>query len=238
MAAVLASGPGAVLSHRSAAALWGIRGPGSGPIEITTPSKSRSRAALRRHLAALPVDEVAVGPGIPVTTVPRTLLDMASILPVDDVERAMRESEVRRLYDPLSLSDLLARYPRRRGSRAIRECLLRHRDLPGGITRSRLEENFVAFLDRFDLPRPRLNAHIQVGDRRYEIDCLWPDVPLAVELDGFESHGTRSAFAGDRRRDRNLQAAGYRTTRITWHQLNQEPDAIAGDLRSLLVRAH
>jgi very-short-patch-repair endonuclease len=235
MAAVLASGPGAVLSHRSAAALWGIGRPGSGAIEITTPSKSRSRGSICRHFAALPADEVTKTQGIPVTTVPRVLFDMAAILPIDAVERAMRETEVQRLFDSLSLEDLLARHPRRRGARAIRECLRRRRDLPGGITRSDLESRFVAFLDRFGLPRPRLNAHVQVRDRRYEIDCLWVGLRLGVELDGFEAHGTHSAFEGDRQRDRLLQVAGYRTTRVTWRQLHDEPETIAADLRALIA---
>jgi len=222
MAAILASGPSAVLSHRSAAALWGIRSVGSGAIEVTARSKSRSRANLQRHSAVLPADEVTVTRRIPVTTVPRTLLDLAALMPVGAVERAMRESEVQRLYDRLSLADLLVRYPRRRGARAIRECLRRRRD-SGGVTRSELENRFVVFLDRFGLPGPRLNAHVQIRGRRYEIDCLWAHVPLALELDGFEAHGTPSAFESDRERDRLLQVAGYRTTRVTWRQLHDEP---------------
>jgi hypothetical protein len=234
LVAVLASGPDATLSHRSAAALWSIRRPGAGATETTAPSKGRSRAGIRRHSVALPTDEVTVFRGIPTTTVPRTLFDLAAIVPVGVVERAMREVEVKRLYDPLSLEDLLARYPGRRGARAVRACLRRRRDLPGGITRHELEERFVAFLDRFGLPRPRLNAHVRVRDRYYEIDCFWPQVPLALELDGFEAHGTRPAFEKDRERDRVLQVAGYRTTRVTWRQLRDEPEAIAADLRELV----
>ena len=116
MAAVLFAGPDAVLSHRSAAALWGMPAPSSRAIEVTTPRKSRSRGSIHRHFAVLPADEVTTERGIPVTTVPRTLFDLAATSSVDVVEHALRESEYLRLHDRLSLPDLLARYPGRRGS--------------------------------------------------------------------------------------------------------------------------
>jgi hypothetical protein len=234
MAAVLFCGPDAVLSHRSAAALWGMRG-ASGWIHVTTPSKSRSRGAIRRHFAHLPADEVSQCEGIPVTTAPRTLFDMAADHPVDVVEHGLRESERLRLYDALSLEHLLERYPRRKGSRTVRECLRRRRELPAGVSREALEARFLAFLDRFGLPRPRLNAWIALGPHRYQVDCLWPDQKVIVELDGYETHGTWSAFQSDRDRDRRLLAAGYRGPRVTWHQLQAIPEEIATDLRSLLA---
>jgi predicted transcriptional regulator of viral defense system len=234
MAAVLFCGPEAVLSHRSAAALWGIRGHSSGAIEVTTPRKSRSHQRIRRHFAVLPADEVTIRDGIPVTTVPRTLFDLAADHGVDAVEHALRQSERLRLYDGLSLEDLLGRHPRRRGSRTIRACLQRRRELPAGVTREELEARFLAFLDRLGLPRPRLNAWLSLGSRRYRPDCLWPEQRLIVELDGYETHGTWSSFQGDRDRDRRLTAAGYRTIRVTWSQLNRIPDEVAADLTAAL----
>jgi hypothetical protein len=235
VAAVSFCGPNAVLSHRSAAALWGIRGASSGAIDVTVQTKTRSRGSIRRHFAALPADEITRSDGVPVTTAPRTIFDMAADFQVDAVEHALRESERLRLYDRLSLEHLLERYPRHRGNKTIRECLLRRRELPAGISREALEACFLAFLDRFGLPRPRLNAWIALGPHRYQVDCLWPEQRVIVELDGYETHGTWSAFQSDRDRDRRLLAAGYRGPRVTWHQLQAIPEEIAIDLRSLLA---
>lgn len=234
MAAVLASGPDAVLSHRSAAALWGIRGHSSRAIEVTVRVKTRSREGIHRHFAALPADEVTTRQGIPVTTVPRMLFDLSAVVRVDVVERALRESERLRLYDALSLEDLLARYPRRCGARTIRECQRRRRELPVGVTREELEARFLSYLGRAGLPRPQLNAWLVLGNQRFQVDCLWVDQRVIVELDGYATHGTRAAFEGDRDRDRRLAAAGYRGTRITWRQLHEIPEEIAADLRALL----
>jgi hypothetical protein len=235
MAAVLACGSGAALSHRSAVALWGIGSTWGGAIDVTLPSKSRSRGSIRRHSADLPADEVTTQHGIPVTTVPRTLFDLAATMAIDPVEQALRQSERLRLYDSLSLEDLLARYPRHRGNVTIRECLRRRRELPVGVAREELEARFLAFLDRFGLPRPRLNDWLTVGSRRYQADCLWPEQRVIVELDGYETHGTWNAFEGDRDRDRRLVAAGYRGARITWRQLHTIPEEVAADLSALLA---
>ena len=175
--------------------------------------------------------------GIPVTTVPRTLFDMAADHSVDLVEHGLRESERLRLYDALSLQHLLERYPRHRGNRVIRVCLRRRREFPAGVSREELEARFLAFLDRFGIPRPRLNAWIAIGPRRYQVDCLWPEQRVIVELDGYATHGTWSAFQSDRDRDRDrrLIAAGYRGLRVTWTQLHEIPEEIAADLRALLA---
>jgi hypothetical protein len=234
MAAVLYCGPDAALSHRSAAALWGIREPSSGAIEVTIPRKSRSRESIRRHRAVLAADELTTAAQIPVTTVPRTLLDLSASLPTDRLEQTLRQSERLRIYDTLSLGEMLARHPRHRGARSIRECLRRRRDAPPGVTREELEARFLAFLDRAGLPRPRLNAWLSLRDRRYQADCLWRDRSLIVELDGYASHGTRIAFEDDRERDRILQVEGWRVIRVTWQQLHESGGKIAADLRRLL----
>lgn len=233
MAAVLVCGPGAVLSHRSAAALWGIRSPSSRAIEVTVPSKAHSRAGIHRHYAVLPADELTEREGIPVTTVPRTIFDLAAVERLDAVEAALRQAEFRRLHDRLSLGDLLGRYPRRRGARAVRLALARLGESPGQVE-SPLEERFLLFLDRYGLPRPQFNAWLEVGGGRYRVDCLWPAQRQIVELDGWEAHGTRSAFRDDRGRDRRLRVAGYGVIHLTWSQLEDEPGEIAADLRRLL----
>ncbi len=236
MAAVLACGPDAVLSHWSAAELWEIRGRGRGAIHVTLRPKSRSPRRIRRHASkALATDEVTVCDGIPVTTVPRTLLDLAAVASADVVEFALRESEYRRLHDPLSLQDLIDRHPGRRGIRKARLALARRRERSLGRPRSPLEEVFVPFLRRHRLPLPLLNAWLEAEGKRYQVDCLWAEVGQIVELDGWEGHGTRTAFREDRARDRRLRVAGYQVTRLTWSQLEDEPEAIAADLRQLLA---
>jgi len=235
MAAVLASGPGAALSHRSAAALWGIREAGTGTIHVTAPSKSRSTRLVRRHHVGLPSDEIAIREEIPVTTVPRTVLDLAAGSSVDQVESAIRQMEYLQLRDRLSLVDLIRRYPGRRGVRRVRLALERIETLPGGRTSSPLEDRFLPFLRRYRLPRPRLNDWIVLGRHRYQVDCHWPRTGQVVELDSWQAHGTRTAFREDRARDRILRAAGYSVTRLSWAQLDDEPEAIASDLRQMLV---
>jgi very-short-patch-repair endonuclease len=235
MAAVLASGPDAVLSHWSAAALWMIRPNSRSIIDVTDPTKSRTWDGIRRHHKALPLDEVTVEAGIPVTTVPRTIFDLAATEDSEAVGAMIREMEFRELRDPLSLWDLVRRYPRRRGVARVRLALERLKDEPEGRKRSRLEERFAPFLRDHRLPLPRFNDSILVGAKRYEVDCHWPGTNQIVELDGWQGHKSRAAFREDRARDRRLRVAGYSVTRLTWNQLDDEPEAIAADLRALLL---
>ncbi len=235
MAAALAIGQKAVLSHHSAATLWGLRGYRLRPVHVTVPSKSRHVPGIRRHSShCLPEDEVTIEVGIPVTSVPRTIFDMAGGGDVDLVESLLRQAEYRERYDPLSLPALLERYPRRHGCRAVRLALKRLEENPSGAPASKLEERFLPFLRAYGLPIPRLNEWIELGGRRYKVDCRWPGTKEIVELDSWEAHGTRSAFRADRERDRRLRVAGYGLTRISWAQLDDEPAAIAADLRALL----
>jgi very-short-patch-repair endonuclease len=234
MAAVLACGPSAVLSYWSAAAHWGFRGHSGGSIHVTSPSKSRSHGAIRRHRALLRPDEVTIHDGIPVTTVPRTNFDLAAISSAQTVESALRQCEYLRLYDPLFLGDLIERYPGHRANPAARAALVRLGETPGE-TEEGLEERFLVFLDEYRLPRPRFNVWLEVQGHRYKVDCLWPAQRLIAELDSWQAHGTRSAFQTDKSRDRRLLLAGYATTRITAHHLAQEPATLALDLRRLLT---
>ncbi len=236
MAAVLASSPDAVLSHWAAASLWGIRPTSRERIDVTVPHRSRSSDPIRRHVSQVPDDERTIEEGIPVTTVPRTILDLAATEPTEVVQNLLRESEYQQLWDRLSLPSLIERYPGRRGVRRTQTALERLEDEPSGRRRSRLEERFGPFLLRHCLPLPRFNDWILLGDKRFQVDCHWPGTGEIVELDGWEGHRTRTAFREDRARDRRLRVAGYSVTRLTWNQLDDEPEAIAADLRALLVR--
>lgn len=234
MTAVLAAGAVAVLSHRSAAALWGLRGSSRRRTDVTVPGPRRSRSLVEFHQAMLPPDEVTVCSGVPVTTVPRTLLDLASVVERRHVERAIQEADVRRLHDPLSLLDLVARYPGRRGTPLIKAILADGR-VGGGVPRSELEGRFLAFLDRFTLPRPEVNANLCVRGRWVEVDCLWRSARLIVELDGRATHDIPTAFERDRARDRRLSVEDWRVIRVTWRQLHLETRALAEDLRTMLM---
>jgi very-short-patch-repair endonuclease len=234
MAAVLGSGPEAVLSHWSAAALWVIRPNSRTIIDVTSPRKSRSWAGVRRHHSPLPADEVTVEEDIPVTSVPRTILDLAATESTDVVENLLREMEFLELWDRLSLPDLIDRYPGKRGIRKVQAALERLKEEPEGRRRSKLEERFAPFLRRYHLPLPRFNDWIVLGPKRFQVDCHWPGTGQIVELDGWEGHKTKTAFREDRARDRILRVAGYSVTRLTWNQLDDEPGAVAADLRVLL----
>jgi very-short-patch-repair endonuclease len=229
MAAVLAAGPDAVLSHRSAAALWGMRDTSRAPIEVTAAHKRR-RPGIHAHRATLLADEVTREEGIPVTNAARTLLDLASVVSQEEVEHALNEAEIRRLTSPLPLDALVARHPRRRGITAITRALEKHQQIGETVTRSHMERRFLAFLDAHQLPRPRTNEPLGP----YHPDALWVHQRVIVELDSYHIHTTREAFEADRARDRALTTAGYRVLRISWRQLQNESAAIADQLRTLL----
>ena len=198
MAAVLAAGDGAVLSYRSAAALWGVRDTGRARIEVSVPRHRRSTARVELHEVELPHDEVTIERGIPVTTPARTLFDLAAVVSEQEVEHAFNQAEFRRLGSPTSLDALLTRYPRRRGIQAIRRVSDNHAKNGATVTRSLLERRFLALIDAHRLPRPVINRTGPEG----ELDARWPDQRLVVECDGFAAHGTRDAFERDRARDR------------------------------------
>lgn len=232
IAAVRASGAGAVLSHRSAGELWRVVPLRGLRPEVTRPRKHKARSGVLAHQASIPPDEVDEIEGIPITSVFRTIFDLAAVAQKREVERAFHEAEVRRLTDRVSLPMLLQRHPGRRGAAVIRELLADRR--PTGITRNDFEERFVAFLDAHGLPRPLLNGTLPLRGRLLSPDCMWPRERLLAELDSREVHDTDRAFEGDRKRDRELLAEGWRSTRVTWRQLRDEPEAVAADLRRLL----
>jgi len=237
MAAVLASGPGAVLSHQTAAALWSLRGYSGGAVHVTLARKSTSSKRIRRHRSQVPIDERTEKEGIPMTSIHRTIFDLAATAAVDEVVAMIKEAEYLNLWDRLSLWDLLERYAGKRGSRNLRSALKRITEEPVGRKRSRLEERFAPFLRRYRLPLPRFNDWVLLDNKPYRVDCHWPNTRLIVELDGWEGHSSRSAFQDDRARDRALKVAGYSVVHLTWAQLDSEPAQIATDLRKILGRA-
>jgi hypothetical protein len=234
LAAVLAGGSGAVLSHQSAAALWGISPDGAPTAEITVPLKRRPRPGIFQHHSRLSADEVTSVEGIPVTSVPRTLLDVASTLDTRRLRRAVDEAERLRLWDSLSLDQLIARHPGRRGVARL-AAVLAEGAIGATVTRSELELRFLEFLGDARLPRPQANVPLTVAGATYEVDFAWPSRSLIVELDGHATHATRAGFERDRERDRRLHVAGWRVVRITWRQLHGSREAIRRDLGALLA---
>jgi hypothetical protein len=233
LAAVLTIGEDAVLSHRSAAALWGLRPTSRSRAEVTSPRALRSRPAIQLHREAVAADETAEHEGIPVTSVPRTLVDLAGLLRPAELRRVVEQAEVLRRADALSLDAVVARHPGRRGVSHL-AAIVKEGRIGAAVTRSELERRFLSFLEEVGLPRPLTNASVTVAARTFEVDCLWPAARVVVELDGARHHGTRAAFERDRERDRALQAAGWRVARVTWRQLHRDPLGVAADLRRLL----
>ena len=231
MAAVLASGDGAVLSHRSAADLWGIRETASGRVDVTVPRWVRPRDGIAAHVATLALDEITIERGVPITAPTRTLLDLATLLSPRRLERAVEQAEALRLTD--GLSELVERHRRRHGVPALRRIIEAGR-IGATLTRSELEDRFLAFLDAHGLPRPEVNVHVETAAGWFEVDCLWRRRRVIVELDGYATHGTRAAFERDRARDRALQAAGWRVIRVTWRQLHETPTLVAAELRAMI----
>lgn len=219
MAAALATG--GILSHHSAAKLWGIRRH-HGAIHVTvTGAAPRPRPGLRIH-RSLSLD-AAVHNGLPLTTPARTLRDLASHLPQHELDRATEQAQALRLA---TRGEIAAELPRR-GSRALQAAL----DGEPQLTRSEAERRLLALIRQARLPRPETNAHVE----GYEVDLLWREQRLIVEGDGFAYHATRQAFERDRARDAALQAAGYRVVRFTWRQITTEPHALIAQLARLLA---
>ena len=230
MAAVLACGRDAVLSHRSAAVLWGIRRADPMRTDVTAPARVGRRRGMRAHQASLSADEITEVDGIPVTTVARTLFDLAAVVSAHELRRAMEQAEALRLADHTPLAALVARYPGRRGTALLRR-IMRAEARAAGITRSELEDWFLRFVAERGLPAPDPNAWLHLGDDWIEGDCVWPQQRLVVELDSWRHHATKAAFRRDRVRDRRLWLAGWKPMRVTWWDL-QEADRLEEDLRA------
>jgi very-short-patch-repair endonuclease len=236
MAAVLACGPGAVVSHRSAAALWGIRPDSRARTDVTVPAASaRSRRGIDVHrTATLERQDMAQVDGIPCTSLARTLLDLAEAVDRRGVERAVDQAEVLRLFDLRAVEEVISRATGRRGTGVLRSVLAEY-DGPS-LTDQELEERFYTICRAARVPKPEVNAWIALPGGAVKADFLWRRERLVVETDGWGSHGTRRAFEGDRRRDRRLQLAGWTVVRFTWRDVRDRAGEAAATLDRLLER--
>jgi len=231
MAAILAVGEGAVLSHRSAAGLLGICPPWAGEVDVTVTRKARHRAGIRVHRTMrLPPRDVWWRDGLPVTSPARTLIDLTTMLTKGDLARAVEQAQVLRLAGTAGLEARLAE--ERGSSAAILRAELRRAHEPS-LTRSEAEAAFLRLIRAARLPHPEVNVRVA----GYEVDFLWRAQRLVVEIDGFAFHSKREAFERDRRKDADLQAHGLRTTRVTYRRITEEPLALTAGLAASLTGA-
>ena len=222
LAAVLACGDGAVLSHRSAATLWGIRLGELFRPEITF-ARDRRHPNVTGHRAILADADRAVRRGIPVTSPSRTPADPAHLLDRYELTRTLREAMFRRLYDPKALEDALTRRPSRLLTDLLSEAT---------VTQSMLEDRFLTICTRHRIARP--HTQHRIGAKRY--DFVWPDHRLVVETDSWLAHGTQYAFQADRSQTNALQLAGWLVLRFTWADLTRRSRAVAATVRQALDR--
>lgn len=234
MAAVLACGEGALLSHRSAAALWGLRPPGGSLIETTTGvSGVRAREdGLRLHRSTIAVPRFAtVHEGVPVTTVAWTLLDLAAVVRAPQLRRAVEVAEQLELFDLTQVNAALAVDPGRPGSRKLLTLLDDLRDHGVTRTRSEVEALLLQLCIDHGFPRPEVNRY----DNGREVDFRWPRHRLIVEVDGWRYHRSRRAFATDRARDRAALTSGWRVARFPATEVLRDPGRVAAEIHALLT---
>lgn len=235
MAAVLACGSGAVLSHRSGAEFRGLVEVRGGPIDVTAPNR-RGRApqgiASHRDDRLAQVDRDVVD-GIPCTSLERTLLDFAGVASVWELRQAIGEAEVLRKFDHGAARALIRRSRGRRGVARFRLVLDEIRPQTKR-TRSEMERLFLRMCHRFGLPEPEVNVRLDVGDRQLKPDFLWRSAGLVMEADSRRFHATDSAFRRDHWREQKLELAGWRVSRCTWEQIEHNPRDLADTIRGLL----
>ncbi|MGO9887063.1 MAG: DUF559 domain-containing protein [Solirubrobacteraceae bacterium] len=235
MAAVLACGPEAVLSHRSAAALLELRDWGHTKIEVTVPRRSsRRHDGIKVHRSTTLTDEdVTVVNNIPCTTVHRTLLDLADVVTQRQLERSFDQAEISERLDLTAINDQLARNPTRPGAKAVRRVLTEHY-IGKTPTVNENEEALLAITRALGIPDPDTNAFVILDDGGPPIkaDFVWRDQRVIVEADSKKWHNTRQRFEQDRVRDQRLTAAGWTIIRTTWKQMTERPH----ELRPLLLK--
>jgi very-short-patch-repair endonuclease len=232
MAAVLAYGSDALLSHRDAGALFGIHPLSGTQVDVTVVGRRRhSQRGIAVHLPRrLHQDDRAIRDGIPVTSVSRTLLDLAKVLRPRQLARALEEAERLDLFDRSSIQQLIDRSHGHHGLGRLNEALRNYREPPP--TRLALERRFFDLCRDAGLPRPQVNVLVA----GCEVDAVWLDRALVVELDSRTYHQTRAAFERDRERDAHLQSAGYRVIRLTHRRLERRPAEVIDLVRLLLSR--
>jgi very-short-patch-repair endonuclease len=240
LAAVLACGEGTVLSHGAAAELLGLWDKQLPVVDVIPPNWSgRKIQGIRWHRVPLPrADEVEVRERILCTNVSRTLVDMAGRTGWSSMRRLVEQAAILRVLDVDEVDLMLAR-GRRLGAPRLREILAPWRSTveERPVLRSRLEARLLPRLIEEGLPVPRSNVKLNIDGYGVEVDLLWEKQRLAIETDGEETHGTPMAFHRDRKRDQVLLAAGYRTARITWDQVRDEPNAVVNRIARILKAA-
>lgn len=231
LAAVLACGCSALLSHSAAAWLWGISRTYSVPIDVTVARGTRSKPSIHLHQArALGDGERSNREGIPVTSVPRTLLDLATVVSGERLERMIERSEQLRLFDLRAVDSLLARTVGHPGTGRLKRGLSAYRE--PAFTRSALERRFLALVRAAGLPIPSANMFVA----GFELDMYWERERFAVELDGYQYHRTQAAFERDRLRQEELKLVGIEIIRLTSRRLDREPKTVVSRLAMLLER--
>jgi very-short-patch-repair endonuclease len=237
MAAVLACGPGAVLSHRSAAFLNGILDDSRDRVDVIAPNR-RGRApkgiSAHRDGTLTPTDRMVIDK-IPCTSLARTLLDIAATESPSTLRYAVTQSEVEQVFDLTEAVELLSRSRGRRGVARLR-LAIEHHDPDEQEARRELEKKLVRLYRRGDLSPPEVNGHLVIDGISMMPDFMWRDARLILEADSRRVHGTATASEKDRQRDQRLAAAGWTVIRCTWHQVTNEPERLTQTLRSLLSR--
>jgi Transcriptional regulator, AbiEi antitoxin len=231
LAAVLACGPGALLSHGSAGWLWGITRYGPEPLAVTAPQPRKPRAPIQLHRSTILIEaDRAIEENIPVTALPRTLLDCAGESRFSQLQRMLERSEELKLFDLGPTEELLQRSGRHAGRGALRRAIALYAPVP--FTRSDFERLFFEAVLTAGLPRPATNF-VEAG---FELDVYWPERRFAVELDSYATHGTQAAFERDHLRDEDLKLAGIELTRVTDMRFHREPKAVLERVATLLAR--
>ncbi len=239
MAATLACGAGALISHRTAAELWGFWDKRATLIDVISKGQSgRAVEGVRWHRAPYPrLQEMGAVGGIRCTSVSRTLVDLAGMLGDRSLRQVIEQAAVKGLLDVRDLDQAISHATGRRGIPALRTIISIWRPYP--LTprmRSRLEAKFLTRVVEAGLPLPEVNVVLTLEGHRLEIDFLWAEERLAIETDGEETHGTAPAFQRDRWRDQVLLAAGYRAGRVSWRQIADDPDAVVERIGRILRR--
>jgi very-short-patch-repair endonuclease len=232
LAAVMACGRGAVLSHLSAAVLWNLLHYDAPQPHVTAPASRRGAPGIRLHRTrSLDAQDTTTHQGIPVTTVHRTLLDIAAHVPERYLDRALAQAERLQLYDHRAITDVIARSNGHRGTAILTRAIA---DEPQ-FTRSELEARMLRLVRAHHLPKPQLNISLDAPDHPgIEVDCCFPTHRLVVETDGWDAHRTRQAFEDDRAKDAALTAAGYTVVRFTWRQVRYDPETVAERIEAIL----
>jgi len=229
--ALLACGHAAMLSHESAGVLWRMPAEAPNLMQITLVGRARpQRAGIRIHrVPALHPRDIRRHKGLPLTAPARTLLDLAAVIPKETLEQAVAEAIARRLVSASALREALERAPRRHGAKALRGLL--DRPTAPAWTRSKPERLMLALLRRHRLPEPATNIQLE----EWNVDFLWRDKGLVVEVDTYSFHSSPASWERDHRKQTDLEDCGLTVRRVTKRQLEEQPDSVAGRVRRWLA---